>query len=103
MEKFYRYFKDWNEFGARAGGAMVGAAFGASISNPFDILKTRIECQYCCYDWVAKHPLQALRELYRKGELGLGVTARLAKWIPGSAVFLTSYDFFKKEIHYLTN
>ena len=46
LENFYRYFKDRSEFGARAGGAMLGAATAVLVSQPFDVMKTRVEAQY---------------------------------------------------------
>lgn len=47
LEKFYRKFKERSEFGARLFGAMLGSATAVVLTHPFDIMKTRIEVQYC--------------------------------------------------------
>lgn len=84
----------WSPMTHMLSGGIAGA-FGGFISNPVDVVKTRIQTSDTKGYFGLRDMLQEIRRLEGYGGLFKGVSARMAYFIPSTAITWTTYEAMK--------
>ncbi|KAK2195508.1 bifunctional Mitochondrial carrier domain superfamily/Mitochondrial substrate-solute carrier [Babesia duncani] len=85
--------------------AGVGGAIAGALTNPLDVIKTRLQVQHCMVSGKQKiqspkykNPFKATRMIYMQEGLGAffkGISTRMAICIPGAAISWGTYEMLK--------
>ncbi|CRG99259.1 mitochondrial carrier protein, putative [Plasmodium relictum] len=93
-EFFSKHFNHITSYFVCAG---IGGGIAAILTNPFDVIKTRIQTE--CFNTKGFHFFKVVSNLYYKEGLGSffkGSLARMALCIPASAISWGSYETMKR-------
>lgn len=102
MENMYKGIgasPDKNDNRARTISSLSGGLLAALCTHPFDVLKTKMQTQFCCYGAYDKTPLKALRNIVKDEGLGIlmaGAGPRVSKLVPGLVLYISAYEGFKR-------
>ncbi|GMH62563.1 hypothetical protein TrRE_jg497 [Triparma retinervis] len=75
-------------------GAVAGG-MGSLLTNPMDVIKTRIQTDPSMYNGILDCAGRTLRE-EGVGAFGRGCGARLCHKIPANGIFFINYEFFRR-------
>ncbi|OMJ83890.1 hypothetical protein SteCoe_15119 [Stentor coeruleus] len=98
-ENSYKKLKNDNPLMARTYSSFFGSLISAIITHPFDVIKTKIQTRYCCFNEYDKNTLKAVSSLYKEeGLKGLftGAQPRISKITIGLVIYMNLYEKFKK-------
>ena len=98
LENLHRTLEDLGKWKARTLSILAGSVAAVVTTQPFDVLKTKLQARPCCYGDYEARPFQALRDIAQTEgtwELTRGLGARALKLVPGVLVYLSIYEYTK--------
>lgn len=103
MENLYKKLSEQEVVGARIISSLVGGSVAVLLTNPFDVLKTKIQTQYCCFEDYENKPFKGMKSIAKnEGWRGLfwGVGPRLSKLVSGLVIYINTYEYFKSKLSF---
>lgn len=99
LENVYKIIKEEYPQSGRTISCIIASTIAGVITHPFDVVKTKIQTRYCCYNEYDKNTFQAMKVLYEERgikNLFIGFQPRMTKIVTGLVIYINVYEFLKK-------